>query len=938
MRRKAEEKAKTMNKKWFGEEKHWYNQYYFVYTVLFAITFFLCFFWFFRLDKSFIWNPDGLSIHYNFLAYFGEYLREFVSNIIQGKFRLPMWDYSLGYGSDIIIGNFSRVGDPLNYLSVFVSRENTELLHNVLSVLRIYLAGISFSVYCFKHRQKSYATLLGALTYAFCGVVLWAGVRHSYFINPMIYFPLLLLGAEKILHGKNPVLFVVMIFLSAIGSFYFFYMMSILAVVFIAVQFFTEKHTSVIKEFFQKLGVFVIYYLIGVALAAVLFIPIVLAYMNNARLNSEATENLLFRNLSYYLEFIPRWITQGSEYGEATGYTPFALICVVLMFLVKRKEFKRLKTLFVILTIFLLIPFFGYAFNGFGYVIDRWVFGYSFMVAYIVTSMVPELKEICRQTLAKTVIFGIVVGYGILSIFIQGLSTATFLAGFGMLALTGMFLFFVLPSLEKKKRGETWGKLALLILVIISLAVNGDFRFSPIKENYIAEYDDAGEAYETLTTSSASTVEALEDYGTYRIDEADAVKNTSVAQSYAGLSFYTSLLDYHIDDFHKLLSINNAPAAQVYNFKGVDRRAYLEALLGVKYYTTSKSDTKIPYGFTELTYWPGYEEADNTVYLNENVMPFAFTYDSYITEEEFETYPLEKRQEIVMQSIVLDKDVESIELESSEEDLMFRSEKVPYEVVESEGIKIDGNKIIVTKPRALLTLTFKGLENSETYLKLENLRYSMLTDEIDDTEELSNYDNYLKQEEKFWSTDITTSRIYVYRDQYSASYYFRNENDRLYSGIDDFFMNMGYSDQPLTWCRICFSQAGEYTFDELSVVCQPMDELGNLVQDRTEDILDDLAVIDNTIAGRIELSKDKILYLSVPYNSGWTAMVDGEETELLSGNMMGMALPLSAGEHEIVLRYRTPGLFIGGFITTLTIGILVIIIVVQKIVKRRWKK
>ncbi len=63
-------KTKERNQNWFGETKRWYKNYYIVYSALFALTFFLCFFWFFRLGKSFIWYSDGLYTHYNFLAYF----------------------------------------------------------------------------------------------------------------------------------------------------------------------------------------------------------------------------------------------------------------------------------------------------------------------------------------------------------------------------------------------------------------------------------------------------------------------------------------------------------------------------------------------------------------------------------------------------------------------------------------------------------------------------------------------------------------------------------------------------------------------------------------------------------------------------------------------------------------------------------------------------
>lgn len=932
---------KTQNRRYLGEKKNWYNQYYFVYTVLFALTFLMCFYWFFRLGKSFIWDPDGLSIHYNFLAYIGEYLRTFFSNLVHGQFRLPMWDYSLGYGSDILTANFARVGDPLNYLSVFFSKENTEVLHNILSVVRIYLAGIAFSVYCFQHKKETYPTLVGALMYAFCGVVLWAGVRHSYFITPMVYFPFLLLGAERLLYESHPFLFIFMIFLSALGSFYFFYMMSILVFIYTMVEFFTDQHTAVVREFFQKLGIFILCYLAGFLLAAFVFVPIAVGFMGNARLSSDSKESLLLRPLKYYLEFIPRWISQGSEYGEATGYIPLALICVIALFFAgkKTKELKKLRILFVMLTVFLLIPLFGYIFNGFGYVIDRWVFGYSFLIALIAVSVLPELKLISANPKMKMAVYGLCVVLALGCTFIQSLSNTTFFAGILMLVLSAVAVFWLFPAMEKKHKKMI--PAALLALVILSLAVNGDFRFSPLKENYISEYNDSGNAYEKLHTSSASAVESLEDYDTYRIDEADSVKNTSIAQGYSGLQFYTSLLDYRIDNFHKLLAVNNAPAAQVYNFKGLDRRAYLEALLGVKYYTTKKTDGNVPYGFTERTDRPGYDEDENTVYLNKNVLPFAYTYDSYITADEFESYSIEQRQEILLQSLVLDEAPAGVNIDSGTDSLEFESQTMPYTVEAGDGIEIDGNTITVTKAKAKLKLKFNGVADSETYIKLENLNYSGLSKEQTAASEeaagLTNYKKYVNANTRYTKGTITSTRIYVARKGYESSYYFRDSSDRLYGGIDNFFMNLGYSESALDWCSISFASTGVYTFDNLAVVCQPMNKLEELTNERKTDEVSNLAVISNSIACNVDLEEDKLLYLSVPYNEGWTAMVDGEKAELTSGNVLGMALALTAGTHEIVIRYRTPGLKTGAMISCITALVLLVVFVVIPRVKKRKK-
>ena len=80
----------------------------------------------------------------------------------------------------------------------------------------------------------------------------------------------------------------------------------------------------------------------------------------------------------------------------------------------------------------------------------------------------------------------------------------------------------------------------------------------------------------------------------------------------------------------------------------------------------------------------------------------------------------------------------------------------------------------------------------------------------------------------------------------------------------------------------------------------------------------------NRISGEIQLDQAKALCITIPYSEGWTATVDGVETELKRANTMFMEMELEPGSHEIVLTYRTPGLAAGG---ALTVGGCVICVV-----------
>lgn len=84
------------------------------------------------------------------------------------------------------------------------------------------------------------------------------------------------------------------------------------------------------------------------------------------------------------------------------------------------------------------------------------------------------------------------------------------------------------------------------------------------------------------------------------------------------------------------------------------------------------------------------------------------------------------------------------------------------------------------------------------------------------------------------------------------------------------------------------------------------------------------------IEGEVDLAEAGRLILSVPYEKGWTVLLDGEEVEpkLFGGTLM--ALDLEAGHHTVELNYRPYGSILGIAVSIISIGIFVTVIVLEK--------
>ena len=92
---------------------------------------------------------------------------------------------------------------------------------------------------------------------------------------------------------------------------------------------------------------------------------------------------------------------------------------------------------------------------------------------------------------------------------------------------------------------------------------------------------------------------------------------------------------------------------------------------------------------------------------------------------------------------------------------------------------------------------------------------------------------------------------------------------------------------------------------------------------------------DTKITGKINVLKDGILCLSMPYEKGWRVYCDGEEIETLPvlNALMGAELP--AGAHDITIEYTPEGFSVGAAVSAAALLLFVLLAVLDM---RRKKK
>ncbi len=92
------------------------------------------------------------------------------------------------------------------------------------------------------------------------------------------------------------------------------------------------------------------------------------------------------------------------------------------------------------------------------------------------------------------------------------------------------------------------------------------------------------------------------------------------------------------------------------------------------------------------------------------------------------------------------------------------------------------------------------------------------------------------------------------------------------------------------------------------LVSQDTDMLAEALGRLTDGAMTGISVDHGRITGSVQARQESLCLITVPYDDGFTAYVDGERTETVRYADALLAVPVPEGEHEILLSYRSPGI------------------------------
>lgn len=939
-------------KSWIGglDASQGWKAYLGPYTIMFIVMMAVMSFSLLLAGKGFIWGVDGLAQQYVFFAYEGMWLRELIGNVLTGQ-DLPLWTSQIGWGGDPFITLLSCIGDPLNLISVFIPVQAADIALNLTVPIRLYIAGLVFSGFCFYRDKTRFATLVASMAYLFSGFTTIA-FTQIFMLYPLILGPLVMWGAEKLFDRRSPVLFIVSMALAFLGGLTLGYATCLLLLLYCVVRFIFMPGQKGAKLFFSLFARFLGCIVIGVALSAIILVPSAMAILGQGRIGLERSDELLY-NINYYRDLLLGFGGIADVGADcAYGFSAIAIICLFMLFAQKPAELpcpaeaKIMRTLFVAMMVFLCIPAIGRIFNGFAYANNRWVWALVLLMGYIVASMLPECLAASKRTAKRVFRYAVIYALFVTFLLFPFVSRN---ALFGLVMLF-VVLVLLLGSLGLSKVAKQGG-------VLLSIVVGAAFIFNTYSSQFVdsgsrwaVNMAGLGRSYKLVVGRDPTTeLSQIEDDEFWRYDVAnvDQIHNGNLLQGLNALRFYSSYYNQAIDDFQTGLGLRTS--SMNFMYAGLDSRTPLESLAGVKYFVSALgAESLIPSTFEMYEHDVEVSGRHFDYAESDYNLPLIYLHDSAISAEDYDAMTPMQKQEALLQGAVLEGDEAASALKQASptfsgqqvESSFTYADGTPIQADDGRdgttGIAYDGQSFRVYNSGTTILLHTYAMPGADTYVYVPDYSFENLlpSDRMSDAQK---NDTPLYQRERlifedtFFGKGIYDSKVFFSLDSVRKELWSPTKTTHLYGGKDEWVVNMGHSAIsadpasqtedgmiPVT-IEVTFQDPGIYSFGDLRVTSEPAEQTKadvRTLQERAEKGVSEVEASGSTLSCSVQIEDaTDLVYLSVPYSAGWSATIDGQPVEIQRANVGFMGVLASEGTHRIELRYETPGLAAGALLS-----------------------
>ncbi len=792
------------------------------------------------------------------------------------------YSFSSYLGSGSILNYAYYTINPFNLLYLIDGVSITAMTAFII-IVKLGLAAASFTFFAQKTlRARGTASILFAMCYALSAYSVTLHF-HIMWLDALYMLPWIVWLIIRLIDTGKYFLLIFSYAYLFITNFYMAFIVGVFSVIIYLVYFLythniREKKTW--KLFAVASGKFALSALLAAGLCAVILLPTARFLFRHM-----AADNFDFQELRPTLLDLVNTLFIG-QMADLNNDLPFLYsgILTLLIFpfyFINKKISKKEKIFAAIPMLFLLVCMFSLPLYKFMHAFDypNWyAFRFAFLLIFLMTAAACRqfsyLQEIDRPKLAVYAA-GLIVLYSAMiplhSLIFNAASTNT---NTGLLINTAFIaLWLLLFHIAQKPRRCL--PLLLLCLTAAELSVNA---YMCNQNSQPAENEDTYNQWYYAQKDAVETI-LQGDSGFYRIDVGqDIVHNSAQMFGYAGFNTFSSSDDYPL---RRALSHLGMTAGNRF-IANMSRTDLIDLLFAGKYIVTLPLSDSISYnGITE----------DNYTKAEITVNPYALSLGYMVSPQ------------LLLYAPVNDSFVNQENLVSCMTGRLYHF----YDAIPPEDIRIAYSNIGVTNNNHGATI-FYHLTDAATG--------GLSTFSVPHQDGRDSYFCFFQEDPGARDTSV----VIIY-DQFGIdeanAFSFGNIVKTLYqeeSGTDTLYI---YSADNTDY--FCYGIYAYYYDDEL---------LEDLYLDLSAGNMNIIEEQGDYIAATVTATEERpLLFTSIPYDDSWYIYVDGILTQsvpLLEDAFLGVAL--TPGEHLIEFRYIEEGSNTGAWITLISFGILLLLI------------
>ena len=749
---------------------------------------------------------------------------------------------------------------PLNLLLILVPQKFLMEAVTLLVFTKIGLAGLFMNIY-FKgmHRRQDCATVAFSTLYALCAYMLgyyW----NIMWLDGVALLPLIVLGLNRLMDKGDFKLYVITLAISMLSNYYIGGMTCIFILFYFPVLYFSKKRDLGIKGCLKTIGRGVLCSASGILISACLLVPTFLSLQNTYYIDSSMPDEVYFyrpildilNNLMPHMEVTVR---------EGAPNIYCGLFCVVMFayFLMCDRIAVRKKIANCIMLAFLILSFnmniLDYIWHGFHFP-NQIPFRYSFVFSFLMVTMAYDafkyLHRISPKMIAGIAAVGTVYLVLIQKLYEDTMEPATAYIGLLLLFMySGYMAMYRTEGFEKKLV-----KLLLLVMVMFEMVVSVDAALTTTGHTSRSGYFQNADSVRQVVKEIKQ-----EDPGLYRMEIDNSVTlNSPMMYNYPGISQFSSTVNEATTNFMVAVGLEGGGAKNRFTYALTD--PVTDAILGIKYLIGRGTSLDNETSF-ELV-----KQIDEThLYKNKYALPMGYMVEpallhTWNTDQDNPFYRLN----------------DFVKLATGTDENVFTKISRPHTASAGVIVHPEQNGCFDCEYRgdaqiAKVELTYTIPEGQQVYAFVESGQVEYISAERSDGTEI------------LLPTDV--------------------------GGI----ISVGYLEKNET-LKITVEYKKKHAEDIEAYIYGLDKEAWETAYAKLND--ETLQINEHTstkIEGTIDVAEDGICIISVPYEKGWTLKVDGrkKDAQLLEDCMI--AVPLSAGEHNIHLKFVPNGMVQGMVLT-----------------------